>query len=579
MLGLAGIYSQLLGENMPLLNYLFYSHGLTFVPGTWMKSIQVSKGTASVTNGFESITGQINVEFKKPHLSDPFFFNLYVNNEGKTEINTDASFKINEKFSLGTLLHFENQFFEFDHNNDDFLDIPLNKQINFFQRFNYEVDNKYCFQYGIKYLFDDKNGGQINFDHNNNRNIQNFYGIGITNERIEILSKHGFILPRKNTSLGIQLSVLEHKQNAFFGRFDYKANEKYLYSNLIFNTYLFTNSHKIDIGSSFILNDLKEDIKIKGIDTIFNKTNNVSGLFAQYSLNYQGIISLILGFRTDYSFIYKQWIHTPRLHFKYDINEKANIRLSAGKGSRFSLPVAENMSYLVSSRTWFLDTDIFYETAWNYGISFSKNIKLNDDKNINLIADYFRTDFINQVVVDFVTNPQKVNIYQSSAKSYSNSYQLNINFSPIKRLDFTLIGRYNDVRQTYNNSLLLVKPMVVPLKLLSTISYSTLHEKWSFDVTVQWNSPTQLPDLSSNPAEYRIPQKSNPYTIVHAQITRRFKKWDIYTGVENALNYKLKYPIIAYKDPFGSYFDASLVYAPIMGRLFYIGMRYKFTKK
>jgi len=579
MLGLAGIYSQLLGENMPLLNYLSYSHGLTYVPGTWMNSIQVSKGTASVINGFESITGQINIDFKKPHLSDPFFFNLYTNSEGKTEVNADVNFKINKNFSSGTLIHLESQFLELDRNDDSFLDIPINKQINVFQRFNYEEEDKYCFQYGIKYLFDKRNGGQRNFDHKIDKFLQNYYGVGITNERIELLSKHGFILPRRFTSIGIQLSVMHHKQKAFFGHNEYTANEKYLYSNLIFNTYLFTNSHKIDIGSSYIYNNLKENITIKGIDTALNKINHIPGLFFQYSFDYHSVISIITGFRIDYSTIYNKWIYTPRLHVKYDISETTILRLSCGRGSRFSTPIAENMSFIVSSRTWKILTDNFFENAWTYGFSFSKKIKLIDDKNIQFTFDYFRSDFKQQLVVDFVTDPHKIIIYQSNEKNFSNNYQIDINFSPIKRMDITLIGRYNDVRQYYSDNKLRIKPMVIPLKILATISYSTLYEKWSFDVTNQWNSSTLLPDLSSNPVEYRLPSKSEPYLIIHAQITRRFKNWDIYAGVENALNYRLKHPIIAYDDPFGPYFDASLVYAPIMGRMFYGGIRYKLTKK
>jgi|YNPMSStandDraft_1061717.scaffolds.fasta_scaffold00319_1 hypothetical protein len=578
MLGLAGIYSQLLGENMPLLNYLSYSHGLTFIPGTWMQSIQVSKGTSSVTNGFESITGQINVEFKKPHLSDPFFFNIYVNNEGRTEVNADASFIINDKLSSGTLVHLESQLLELDHNKDGFLDVPINRQVNIFQRFNYEKDDKYCFQYGFKYLLDEKNAGQKNFNHKINRFLQNYYGTSIKNERMEILSKHGFILPRKFTSLGLQLSTMYHNQKAYFGHNEYNAKEKFLYFNLIFNTYLFTNSNKIDVGSSYVFSDVEEDINIKGIDTIFKKINQVPGLFAQYSFNYNGIISIILGFRTDYSTLYSKWIYTPRLHVKYDIYETTSLRLSLGKGSRFSIPVAENMNYIVSSRTWIVSTNNFLENAWNYGLSLSNKIKVNNDKSIHIVADYFRTDFKQQLVIDFVTNPQKLLIYQSNSKSFSNNYQLNISFSPLKRMDISIIGRYNDVRQTYND-LLQIKPMVVPFKILATFSYSTLYEKWLFDITNQWNSSTVLPNLSSNPIEYRIPSKSNPYLIIHAQITRRFKKWDIYTGVENALNYKLKKPILAYDDPFGPYFDASLVYAPIIGRMFYAGIRYKLNKK
>ncbi len=579
MLGLAGIYSQLLGENMPLLNYLSYSHGLTFVPGTWMQSIQVSKGTASVVNGYESITGQINVEFKKPHVSDPFFVNLYANSEGRTEANADVNFFINERLSAGTLIHTENQFATLDHNKDGFLDLPLSRQINVFQRFNYEKDEKLCFQYGVKVLYDDKKGGQRNYNFSLNPDEQNAYGIGITNKRLEFLSKHGFILPRHATSIGIQLSGIFHEQDNFFGKQKYLANEKFLYTNIIYDTYIFNDNHKISTGTSFTFSDLQESFAIKGIDTNWQRNNHIPGLFFQYTYDYQKVFTLIAGIRSDYSTLYNYLFFTPRFHLKYELNENNSLRLSAGKGTRFSYPVAENTNYLVSSRIWSIQTNNFTEQAWNFGVSFSSKIKTGKEKFLHIIADAYRTHFTKQVVIDFITHPQKLSIYSLNGKSHSNSYQLNVSYTPVKSLELTLIGRYNDVMQTYEGSKVLIKPMVVPLKILFTASYSTRFDKWSFDLTNQWNSATKLPDLSFNPANYRIPVNSDPFTIIHFQITRRFKSWDIYAGVENMLDYKLNHPIIAHDDPFGTFFDASLVYAPIMGRLFYAGLRFKIPKK
>jgi hypothetical protein len=575
MLGLAGIYTQILGENMPLQNYLSQSHGLTFIPGQWMQSIQVSKGTSSVINGFESITGQINVEFKKPHLADPFFANLYQNSEYKTEFNSNYNFKINEELSSGTLIHLENLSNKIDHNNDKFLDLPLNKQLNVFQRFNYEKENKFCFQYGIKFLYDDKKGGQIYYNHKLKPEEQNAYGIGIKNNRIEILTKHGFLLPRKSTSLGIQLSAINHSQNSFYGKNKYNADEKYFYSNLIFKTYIYSIDHIIDIGTSFTYNNLNESFKTKNVDTNLTTKNRIPGAFIQYTYNYNKIFSIIFGFRYDYSSLINNWIYTPRLHAKYDFSESSTIRFSVGKGSRFSYPIAENLSYTVSSRNWFLNYDKHFEDAWNLGLSFTTKIKYLNENNINITFDAYKTYFIKQVVVDYVTNPHEVRIFSSESKNYSNSYQLNISTNIYKRFEITLIGRYNDVRQTFSDNILQIKPMVVPLKILGLFSYTSKYEKWSIDITNQWNSSTILPNLSDNPEEYRIPKKSEPYLIIHTQITRRFKIWEIYAGIENLLNYKIQKPIIAYNDPFGPYFDASLIYAPIMGRLYYVGIRFK----
>ncbi|NSW45461.1 MAG: TonB-dependent receptor [Bacteroidales bacterium] len=576
MLGLAGSYTQLLGENMPLLQGLAYSYGLTYVPGTWMQSIQVSKGTSSVINGFESITGQINAEFKKPHLSDPLFLNVYANNEGRGEMNLDIAQKISENFSIMTLLHTESQLLKQDHNHDHFLDIPLSKQLNVFQRFNYEKEGKLHFQYGIKILLDDKTGGLASFNPKTDKNSQQKYGIGINTQRFELITKHGFILPRHETSIGIQIAGAYHIQDAFFGLNNYNADEKSLYANLIYHSYLFKEDQKIDLGSSFNASLLDEKMKVSNLDTLFNMNNQTVGIFAQYTYDYQKIITLMFGFRADYSLLYGM-IYTPRLHFKYEINENTTLRLSGGKGTHFAYPVAENLSYMVSARKWYFLNPIKPEQAWNAGLSFSHKIKINDEKSIQIVVDAFRTEFTSQVVVDNVSHPQKVSIYELTGRSYSNSYQINLTANPIKHLDLTLIGRYNDVQQSYTSHLI-QKPLVVPFKALFTVSYATRYEKWLIDITTQWNSSASLPDYSTNPNAYQIPSSAPAYTMIFVQLTRRFKQWDAYTGVENLLNYTQHHPIIAPDDPFGNYFDASMVYAPIMGRLFYIGIRYKLTK-
>lgn len=579
MLGLAGTYSQLLGENMPLNNYLSYGHGLTFIPGTWMQSIQVSKGTSSVINGFESITGQINVEFKKPHLSDLFFVNLYSNSEGKIELNSDVNFHVNEHLSSGTLIHAESQLMKIDHNHDDFLDVPLNKQINLFQRFNYEKENKLCFQYGLKVLHDEKVGGQKQYNPNLSIDSQQSYGVEITNQRYELITKHGFILPRRSTSLGVQWSGTYHKQDALFGKSTYRAQEKYFYANAIFNTYLFSDEHKIDVGTSYIISDLNQDISIFNFDTVWNTKNHIPGAFLQYSFHYHHVFSAILGFRTDYSTFAQQWIYTPRLHLRYEISEYSLLRGSVGKGSRFSVPVSENINYLASSRQWIFLTDNFFEDAWNYGLSFTQKIKFSENRNIQLTADYYHTWFTQQLVVDPFQNPYQVSIYQLNGKSFSRSYLLNVDVNLVKSLEFSLIGRYNDVQTTFADGALKAKPMVVPLKLLGTFSYSTPYDKWQFNLTAQWNSATTLPDMSQNPQAIHVPTKSDPYTILHAQITRRFKVWEAYVGAENILNVRQHHPVVAYNDPFGVNFDASIVYAPIMGRMYYIGFRYTLKNK
>ncbi len=576
MLGLAGIYTQILAENMPLLQGLSYSQGLSYVPGTWMQSIQVSKGTSSVINGFESITGQINTEFKRPQLSDPLFVNAYINSEGKGELNADFAKQLNEHVAVGLLVHGETQSFKNDHNHDGFLDAPLSKQLNLYNRWNIQKDGIFVFQYGLKALWDNKIGGQTDFDPAKDKYTTNKYGIGIQNEKYDLVAKHGFFLKRHDTSIGFQLSGTYHHQDAYFGFNRYDAIEKSMYSNLIYHSYIGNDNNKIDVGSSFAYNHFNEYFKVPNVDTLWDKHYNTAGAFAQYTYDYQKILTLMFGFRADYNNTY-QWIYTPRFHVKYEINENTSLRFSLGKGSHFTYPVAENMSLMVSSRNWYFTNNLKPEEAWNTGLSFSHKFKIGDEKSIHLNADAYRTQFTSQVIIDNVTNPREIRIYELDGKSYSNSFQLNITTSVIKHLDLTLIGRYNDVKQTYGSKLI-DKPMSPPFKGLFTASYNTKFEKWQFDATIQYIGKGTLPDFSANPVDYQIMKESPDYTIVHFQVTRRFKHWDIYGGVENLTNFTQHMPIIAHDDPFGNYFDASVIWGPIMGRMYYAGFRFKIKK-
>lgn len=576
MLGLAGIYTQILAENMPLLQGLSYSQGLTYVPGTWMQSIQVSKGTSSVNNGFESITGQINTEFKRPHLADPLFINVYSNSEGRGEINADLAKQLSENVAVGLLIHTESQFLKKDHNHDGFLDIPLSKQLNLYNRWNIEKEGIYHIQYGLKALWDDKIGGQYNFNPTHDKFTNNHYGIGIHTEKYDFDAKHGFFLNRSDRSIGIQTKATYHIQDAYFGYNRYDATEKSLYANIIFHSNINNENHKIDIGSSFMYNHLNEYFSVPNIDTLWNNQYNTTGAFAQYTFDYQKVLTMIIGFRADYNNLY-QWIYTPRFHIKYDISENSSIRFSIGKGSHFAYPVAENLSLMVSSRKWYFNGNSKPEDAWNSGISFSHKIKIGDEKSIQINVDAYRTEFIRQLIIDNVTFPHEVRIYELDGKSYSNSFQLNLTASVIKHLDLTLIGRYNDVKQTYQGKLI-QKPLSPPFKGLFTASYNTKFEKWQFDVTVQYIGKGTLPNFSANPDAYQLLSTSPDYTIIHFQITRRFKRWDIYGGVENLTNFTQDMPIIAHDDPFGDYFDASVIWGPIMGRLYYAGLRFKIKK-
>ncbi len=564
MLGLAGVYSQILLENIPFIRGLLTPFGLTYVPGPWMESIYISKGTSSVINGYESITGQINVEYKKPESNEEkLFINGYTDLIGRTELNLNTRFDIKENVSTMALLHLENQFLEIDHNEDTFLDIPKNKQINFMNRWDYHKPNKMEGKAYISYLYEDKKGGQMS-----NSNQTELYKIGIKTNRFNATTKNGFFLKGEDESIGTQVSLNFHNNSSFYGKNKYNALQTSIYTNLIYANRIKGNkNHKINLGLSYQFDNYDEKLN----DSIFSHTESVPGVFSQYIYSLDEKLALILGFRADYHSKYGLFL-TPRAHLKYMLSKSWAIRGTIGKGYRTSNVYAENSSLLNTSRIIVVVDKIKNEEAWNYGINISKTFEM-QKKDAIISFDYYRTEFINQLIIDLDKSSQIAYISNLHGVSYSNSSQIETILYPIKGLEAILAYRFNDVRQTTNNKLQ-TKPMVSTHKAVVSLSYKTKYDKWQFDFTTVYNGKMRLPELKENPIEYQIEKVSPDYFILNTQITRKFKMFDIYLGCENITDYKQKNPIIAWDDPFGKYFDSSIIWAPIKGRMIYGGFRF-----
>ncbi len=572
MLGLAGIYSQILFENIPSIRGLATTYGLGYIPGPWMESIQVSKGTSSVINGYESITGQINVDYKSPSdTKEKLFVNVFGNSMGRTEGNMNVRIKLNKKLSTLFLIHGELQQMKIDANHDSFLDVPLLKQVNFMNRWNYVVPGKYVSKFGFDILQEDRSGGQENFNKANDFGTTNAYGIGVNTKRYQAFAKNGFLFAsHPERSIGTIASATHHEQNSFFGLNKYDGTENNIYVNLIYADIIGNTNHKINAGLSYMYDGYKENVN----DSSFTKNESVPGVFAEYTYDYLDVFTAMAGIRADQNNLYGTFI-TPRLHLKYNVDEKTTIRGSAGKGYRVANVFSENSALLASSRKLVFTENLKPEQAWNYGINIARQIKISKS-DASLSLDFYRTDFINQVIIDLDHNSQQAIFYNLKGPSYSNSAQAEFTMQPIKRFDFTAAFRYNDVKTTIDNKLD-IKPFVSKYKGLIALSYSTNLNKWKFDFTSQFNGNSRIPDTQNNPEQYRLPSESPAYVLLYAQVTKKYKDWDFYVGSENITNVTQKNPILAANDPFGSHFDTSMIWGPIVGRMFYAGIRYKLT--
>ncbi len=579
-LGLGGQYVQTNVENIPTVRGLSTTFGLNYIPGTWITSIDVGKGAGSVVNGYESMSGQMNIELQKPDVgpeATKLFVNAYANSFGRLEGNVNWSKPISKKWSMGVLGHASTLRNELDQNKDGFRDLPLYTQLNAINRYKYSSE-RFMAQFGVKALYEDRDGGQLS-SFGDTR-----YKFGNTTKRLEFFSKTAILYPEKPyKGLGLILNGLHHEQTASFGYRQYSGQQRTFYANLIYQSIIGNTNHAYKAGLSYLLDDYHE--LLGALQT--SRTESVPGAFIEYTYTYPEKLTLVLGGRFDYHNLFgPQW--TPRAHVKYTISQNITLRASAGRGFRAANPFAENFGYLVSSRAVYLNRSLQLESSWNYGLSLANDFSLLG-KKASLVVDYHRTDFQNQLIVD-IEHPGELYFYNltdgsSRAKSFANSFQAELNVQPAKRLEVKMAYRLFDVQQSmggpFGEERLLPKMMVSRDRVLLNAGYALPFDKWKFDATLQWNGPRRIPYLREgyvHSSYQNMPTDLSPgFYNLNAQVSRAFRTgWEIYLGGENLTGFRQLTPIVAANDPFGTRFDAgSQVWGPITGRMVYVGFRFK----
>ncbi len=577
MLGLAGPYTQITRENMPHIRGLSAVYGLTYVPGPWIHSIQMNKGAGSVTNGFESITGQINVELRKPETADRLYLNGYTNEGGRLEANVIAAHQFkNDSLSTALLLHASDKSMKVDRNNDSFLDKPLGSNLIAINRWRYIGKNGWRAQLGLKVTSIEKNGGQVEFNPGSSFKSSPYWGMEIDMNRMESWMKIGKVYETFTwRSLGFQLSGTLHEQDSYFGRTLYDANQESFYFNSIYQSILSNTNHKFKTGLSFQYDTYDEYYN----DDLYERTEAVPGAYFEYTYNYFEEFNLVAGVRYDQHNIYGGFV-TPRMHLRYAPFPKTVFRLSGGRGLRTAGVFAENNAIFASSRQVIIEGDdsnkpygLKPEIAWNMGGSILQRFTLNQ-REVSLTLDFFRTSFQNQVVLDLDRNPQQAVFYNLNGKSYSNSFQVQVDYPVLERLDARLAYRWYDVKSTFDGDLKQM-PLVAKHRAFANLGYESLTQ-WKFDLTVNWQGQKRIPSTASNPEQYQKADWSPDFFQVNGQISKIWmENLDVYIGVENLLNQQQSNPILASDAPFSEYFDSSLIWGSVMGRNIYMGFRYR----
>ena len=581
MLGLTSPYLMITEENIPSVRGASQAYGLSFTPGTWVESIQITKGAGSVVNGYESISGQINTELIKPKNDIPFFLNAYGSSDSRFELNTHFNRKISDKWATSLFVHGNTRVSKNDMNNDGFLDNPLAKQVNILNRWQYTNAKKGLVSFvNFRYMNDKKQTGELNFDPNRDKLTTNYWGSEINTERIDISTKIGYVFPDMPfQSIGFQNAFNSHNQESYFGLNQYNIKQNSYYSNLIFNSIIDNTMHKFATGLNFTYDKYEEFVNVAD----YSRADNSVGAFFEYTYDNTNNFSVILGGRVDNHNRLGTFL-TPRLHVRYNPWEKGVLRFSAGRGKRSANIFAENQQLFGSSRNFEILNSggkiygLNPEIAWNYGLSFTQKFLLLN-RNSDFGFDFYRTDFQNQVVVDLYQGPQQVVFYNLNGKSFANSLQVEFNYELAKHFNLRTAYKYYDI-QTDFQYVTQERPLQAKHRFFGNLEFEThitdKGKQWKFDYTLNWLGKQRLPATISNSGLDSMPEYSPSFSVMNMQVTRTFSSiFEVYVGGENIGNYKQEKAILGSDNPFGTTFDTSIIYAPVFGQMYYAGLRFK----
>jgi len=579
MLGLTSPYLLITQENIPSVRGASQVFGMTFTPGTWVESIQISKGAGSVVNGFESISGQINAELVKPFSDNKFFLNTYSSLNGRLELNTHFNQRVSKKWQTGLYIHGNYRGQKFDKNDDNFIDMPLANQINVMNRWQFtDAEKGWVSFINVRFLNDEKQTGEIEFNPLIDKGTANNWGSEIDTRRFDTSAKLGYVFPELPfQSIGFQMAYSNHQQDSYFGLNAYDIQHQSVYSNLIFNSIIGDTRNKFKTGLSFTYDKFDELVNTSN----FNRNENSLGAFFEYAFDNLDNFSVTGGLRIDTHNLLGIFL-TPRLHVRYVPWEKGVFRASVGRGKRSANIFAENQQLFASSRQINIDDvggniyGLNPEIAWNYGVSYMQKFNLFGKKG-DITFDFYQTNFQNQVIVDW-ENPQEIAFYDLDGRSIANSFQVEASYNLAKNFNLRTAYKYFDITTDYRRGNL-QKPIQPQNRFFANLSYETELEnekQWRFDATFNIIGKQRLPNTSINPVQYQLPESIDSYQLLNSQITRVFSnRFELYLGGENLTNVQQKNPILASDDPFGSNFDTTIVYAPIFGRTFYAGLRFK----
>lgn len=575
LLGLEGQYTQILFDGIPIVSGLNAKYGMGGIPGSLIASINISKGTNSVLQGYESMSGIINVIPKDINTSEMFFLNGYMNGMMEKQLNLNTVHRFG-KWSSILSGHITGEPQRQDKNADGFLDAPLINRQMIYNKWSY-MDEADGLSFELSGRFNNEKiiGGQTGFNESHIGSNQ-IYGQVIDFKILDVYTKAGKVFNSGN-ELKFFAGISRHDNKSWLGRADYKGVQDLFWVNSIY-TLAINKDANISTGVSYRYNNLNETVETGSVTNsttvnTYNSRESFPGVFTEISWdNITDRLSVLAGVRADFHNEYNT-IVTPRTLLKYELTDNTLLRASIGTGFRVPKVFIENMNILSGSKSLIVENNLNPDKIINYGLSVTHDFNMEDVSGfINL--DFYRSDFNSRVITIYDREPGKVFVENMNGNSHSNVFQSEVNINLPLQIGFTGAYKFTEFIVDHNG-LKQNEPFVPKHQLMGTLSYIAPGNDWMFDLIANWFGKRPLPSTEFNPPQYRLGNQSEPYTILNFQVTKVWNMFEFYAGVENIFDKKQSNPIIAADDPFGPYFDTSFIYGPTSGREFYGGFRFK----
>ncbi|MAT38973.1 MAG: TonB-dependent receptor [Ectothiorhodospiraceae bacterium] len=577
MLSVDGVYTQVLIDNIPwMTNGLNTRFAVSHIPGTQLDKIAVSKGLGSVLQGYESISGQVNAILKDAEADNLAMFNMFANSFRESQYNLNAVQKVGDWNAILTA-HSTQEAGKVDGDGDSFLDVPLVTRYMIYNKWKYESSENETESYtAVKFLDEQREGGQGGFSSERDRGTVNAYGQSLNTRRFDAYHKTSIDLGDES-SLEFLASASTHTMDSYFGTTEYIADQQSVYGDVRYR-FITSEVNQITVGTGYRYLGLNEDISFlqnphaKTYDGMYETDESIIGVFAENKhYFFDDALLFTVGLRTDYHNKYDLLV-TPRVLAKYVFDDFTTLRASAGMGYRSPHIFSEQFYLMASWRDIEIDPAMDIEEAFNYGVNFTHQF---DAFAVPMTfgLDLYRTEFTNQIRADYDADPSKILFTNLDGRSISNSVIVEVSADPMPGLDLKSSYTFSDVYEENGDKRDYIE-FVPKHKVLGTVSYEFV-EGWRADGSVEWMGSQILPNTEAYPEQFQIPHASENFTMLGFQLTRTWEFFDTYAGVENILDHRQENPILNAQNPFERYFEPTFVWGNVKGREFYAGIRWR----